>query len=553
LGEKGQDQSRTVTDKPPKNPAEAPAAAGVVYKGGRVLTMEPSRPRASVMACSGGRLAYVGDDLREALASLQGEAEVVDLKGRDVVPGLIDSHVHVLGEGLRLSQLDLTGFAYKEALEAVAEEAAKRGKGTWIHGRRWDQNIWGDQGWPSKRDLDRAAPDNPVVLDRVDKHSIWVNSLALELSGVDRETAPPSGGEILRDYDGSPAGVLIGQAMFLVYDKMPLLDGQDFVATYVKGQAEALGYGLTTLVDCAVRPADFPLIEKAVAERLVKARLRLYIVADPWDEAFLGQGPRRDLHGGRLSVDGLKIFSDGSLGSRSAWLQDDYSDRAGYRGGHIYSDEALTAILAKAKRLGFQVAIHVIGDAAVAQAVSCMAAVLGPERTSLNWRLEHYQVVADADRERVLSMGLIPSIQSVGLMTDLHMAKDRLGSERLGRAYVWRDVIDRGGHVINGSDSPVESINPFMGIYAAVARKDLKGFPKEGFGPEHALSRLEALSSYTVWSARAAFAEGSLGSLAVGKMADFAILDRDILTCPERAIAGTRVIGTVVGGEMVKG
>jgi predicted amidohydrolase YtcJ len=523
-----------------------------VFKGGRILTMDPARPRASVMASRGGRLTYVGDDFREALATLPGDPKVVDLKGRDVIPGLIDSHAHVLSEGLRLSQLDLTGCAYEEALEVVAEEVANRPPGTWIHGRRWDQNLWEGRLWPHKSDLDKAAPDHPVVLDRVDKHSIWVNSLALKMAGVEGAAQDPPGGEIVRDPDGSPSGVLIGQAMFLVYDKMPLLDGQDFTATFVKGQAEALSFGLTTLADCAVRPQEYPLIERAVSRGLVKARLKLFIVADPWDEEFLGQGPRRGLLGGRLSVDGLKVFSDGSLGSRSAWLMEDYADRAGYRGGHIYSDEALTAIFAKAKRLGFQVAIHVIGDAAVAQAVSCMAAVLGPERTSRNWRLEHYQVVADADRERVLSMGLIPSIQSVGLMTDLHMAPGRLGPERLSRAYAWRDVIDRGGIVINGSDSPIESINPFMGIYAAVVRKDLKGNPKEGFRPEQALSRLEALSSYTVWSAKAAFAEDDLGSLSVGKLADFAILDRDILTCPERAIAGTRVLSAFVGGEMAK-
>ena len=543
---------RETAIKVPQQPATAKPPSDAVFKGGRILTMDPSKPRASIMSVSSGRLSYVGDDLREALSAVQGDPISVDLKGRNVIPGLFDSHAHVLGEGLRLSQLDLTGCSYEEALEEVAEEAAKRPKGEWIHGRRWDQNIWEGQAWPSKRDLDRAAPDNPVVLDRIDKHSIWVNSLALKLSGIEDGAEAPEGGEIVRDFDGSPLGVLIGRAMFMVYDKMPLFDGQEFTPTYIKGQAEALSYGLTTLVDCAVRPEDFPLIERAARSGEVKARLRLYIIADPWDEDFLSQGPRRGLCGDRLSVDGIKVFSDGSLGSRSAWLQADYADRAGYRGGHIYSDEALAGIFSKAKRLGFQVAIHVIGDAAVAQAVSAMASVLGPERTSRNWRLEHYQVVADDDRERVLSMGLIPSIQSVGLMTDMRMAPARLGPERLAQAYAWWDVIDRGGIIINGSDSPVESINPFMGIYAAVSRRDLKGNPKEGFGPEQALSRLEALSSYTVWAARAAFCEDTLGSLSVGKHADFAIIDRDILTCPERAIAGTRVLGTAVAGEMIK-
>ena len=541
-----------MTDKPDKSSSSPTSPAQSVFKGGRILTMDPAKPRATVMASDGGRLTYVGDDFREAAATLSGEPNVVDLRGRDIVPGLVDSHAHVLHEGLRLTQLDLTGLSYEETLEAVAEEAANRPKGGWIHGRRWDQNIWDGIDWPTRADLDKAAPDNPVVLDRIDKHSIWVNSMALVKAGIDKNVQVPEGGDITREWDGSPSGVFIGQAMFLVYDKMPLLDGQDFTGTYVKGQAEALSFGLTTLVDCAVRPKDFPLIENAVSKGLVKARLRLYIIADPWDAEFLSQGPRRGLHGDRLSIDGLKVFSDGSLGSRSAWMLDDYADRNGYRGGHIYSTEALIDILMRAKKLNYQVAIHVIGDAAVAQAVKAMSYVLGSERTNRNWRLEHFQVVADADREMVLSMGLIPSIQSVGLMTDLHMAPARLGPDRLRRAYAWRDIVDRGGIVINGSDSPVESVNPFMGIYAAVARKDLKGRPKDGFGPEHALSRFEALSSYTVWAARAAFIESSLGSLSVGKYADFAILDRDILTCPERAIAGTRVLATVVDGEMIK-
>jgi predicted amidohydrolase YtcJ len=504
------------------------------------------------MAVSGGRLTYVGDDFREALTTINGDAEVVDLKGRHIIPGLIDSHAHILHEGLRLAQLDLSDFDYEETLEVVGTEAATRRKGSWIHGRRWDQNTWPNIEWPHRKALDRVAPDHPVVLDRIDKHTIWVNSLALKLAGVDASTPSPDGGEILRDPNGEPTGVLIGQAMFLVYDRMPYLDGHDFLETYIKSQAEALGFGLTTLVDCASRPGEFEPLDQAICAGLIKARLRLYMVADPWDEDFLAPGPRLGRLKDRLAVDGLKIFSDGSLGSRSAWLLDDYADRSGYRGGHIYSHEALVELLSRARDLGFQVAIHVIGDAAVAQAISAITQVLGPERTNRNWRLEHFQVVADADREKVLSMGLIPSIQSVGLMTDLHMVKSRLGFDRLKRAYAWRDIIDRGGYIINGSDSPIESVNPFMGIYAAVTRRDLKGFPKEGFLPEHALSRLEAISSYTVWSARAAFQENNIGSLSVGKLADFAVLDRDILTCPERAIASTRVLATVVGGEMIK-
>ncbi|MDR2386633.1 MAG: amidohydrolase [Deltaproteobacteria bacterium] len=525
-------------------------AQAVVFRHGRILTLDPGCPRASVLACLRGQITYVGDDFGTALSTLHHEAEVVDLRDRDVIPGLIDSHAHVLSEGLKLSQVDLAGLDYEETLEMVGEEANARPAGSWIHGRGWDQNLW-SIAWPTAKDLDKVSPHHPVVLDRIDKHSIWVNSQALKLAGLSKDTPDPDGGEFVRDENGDLTGVLIGKAMFMVYNVMPTDDGHDFLATFRKAINELLGYGLTTLVDCATRPSDVPLIKKAVDEGLVKARLRLYLLTEPWLSELLDQGPVKHLSGDRLSIDGIKLFSDGSLGSRSAWLLENYADRPGYRGGHVHSDEHLEAILIRARDIGWQVAIHTIGDAAIAQTVKAMAQVLGPEKTDRNWRLEHYQLVADEDRERVISMGLIPSIQSVGLMTDLHMAPVRLGPERLRRAYAWRDIIDRGGYVINGSDCPIESPNPFLGIYAAVTRKDLKGFPPGGFGREQALSRLEALYSYTIWPAKAAFVSDKLGSLSPGKLCDFAVLDRDILTCPERAIAGTRVMSTVVNGEII--
>ncbi|MDR2302826.1 MAG: amidohydrolase [Deltaproteobacteria bacterium] len=529
---------------------EAQEAQAVVFRHGRILTLDPACPRASVLACLRGQITYVGDDFGLALSTLPHEAEVVDLRDRDVIPGLIDSHAHVLSEGLKLSQLDLAGLDYEETLEVVGEEANSRPSGSWIHGRGWDQNLWSIP-WPTAKDLDGVSPHHPVVLDRIDKHSIWVNSQALKLAGLTKDTPDPEGGEFVRDDNGELTGVLIGKAMFMVYNVMPTDDGHDFLTTFRKAISELLGYGLTTLVDCATRPSDVPLIKKAVDEGLVKARLRLYLLTEPWLSELLDQGPVKHLSGDRLSIDGIKLFSDGSLGSRSAWLLENYADRPGYRGGHVHSDEHLEALLIRARDLGWQVAIHTIGDAAIAQTVKCMAQVLGPEKTERNWRLEHYQLVTDEDRERVISMGLIPSIQSVGLMTDLHMAKARLGPDRLRRAYAWRDIIDRGGYVINGSDCPIESPNPFLGIYAAVTRKDLKGFPPEGFGREQALSRLAALYSYTIWPAKAAFVSDKLGSLSPGKLCDFAVLDRDILTCPERAIAGTRVLSTVVNGELI--
>jgi predicted amidohydrolase YtcJ len=514
--------------------------------------MDPERPVAKALAAVGQKIVYVGDDLAAAEALLPKSPEIIDLKGQAVVPGLIDSHAHVTHEGLRLGQLDLYGLSFEATLAAVAQATAALPPGAWLHGRGWDQNLWPGQAWPDKKSLDQASPNNPVALDRVDKHSVWANSLALAAADLRVLGPDPEGGEIVRGPDGSPNGVLIGQAMFYVLSVMPPLDGRDLKETMLLAQREMLGHGLTTVVDAATRPEELAVLARGYPTGEFKIRYRAYAHQNGW--ARLGELARADgLCEGHLAIDGLKLFSDGSLGSRSAWLLEDYADRPGHRGSRSLSDEALASYLALARDKSLQVAIHVIGDAAVAQAVAAVAKVLGPGRTDRRWRLEHFQVVADADLDRVLAMGLIPSIQSVGLMTDLTMAADRLGPGRLKRAYAWRGVLDRGGYLVNGSDCPVEPVNPFLGIYAAVTRQNLAGQPPGGFLPAHRLTRFEALASYTVWGARAAFQEGRLGVLAPGAMADFAVLDRDLMACPDEEIPKIKVLLTVVGGKTAFG
>jgi predicted amidohydrolase YtcJ len=476
--------------------------------------------------------------------------ETCDLQGAGVIPGLIDSHAHVLHEGLRLGQLDLHGLSRREAAEKVASLAGTLAPGVWIHGRGWDQNIWADRSWPTAEELDKAAPFNPVVLDRVDKHSIWVNSLALDRADPKVQGPAPEGGEILRRPDGGLLGILIGQAMFLVYKNMPPLDGRDRLATQTAAQEELLSLGLTTVMDCATSDEDLKVLAAAYGAGQLKLRYRAYIHPLRWRDWDLLK-PADGLFGGRLAVDGLKLFSDGSLGSRSAWLLDEYADRSGHFGSHNYDDQGLIEMLKLAKSRRLQVAIHVIGDAAVAQAVRCMAGVLGPECPERHWRLEHCQVVTETDRDRILELGLIPSVQSAGLMTDLLMAEDRLGPVRLQRAYAWREFIDRGGYIINGSDCPVETANPFHGIYAAVTRQKLDGQPPEGFLPAHRLSRWEALAGYTSWGALAAFQEKNIGTLKAGAFCDLAVLDRDVMTCSEPDLSRIKVLKTVIGGETV--
>jgi predicted amidohydrolase YtcJ len=522
--------------------------------------MDPRLPEATALGVWEGRIAYVGHDPAEAEVRVRavargagaagaGAVETEDLRGRHAVPGLIDSHSHLIVEGVRLRQLDVWGRSREEAAELVRAKAAGLPPGAWLHGRGWDQNLWPGREWPRREELDRAAPDNPVVIDRVDKHSVWANSLALRLAGIGHDTPPPPGGEILRDDGGAPSGVLVGRAQQLVFSVMPPWDGLDPLEAFLAAEREMLSCGLTTVVDCGTRKRDFGILGSAYEAGIPRVRFRAYVQAEPWEEGLLGGGPRRGLCGGRFSLDGVKLFSDGSLGSQSAWLSEGYADRPGHLGGHNYEDGALEEVLAKVRDRGLQAAIHVIGDAASAQAVRVMGKVLGAGSRARRWRLEHFQLAPPWLAREAARLGLVPSIQSVGLMTDLHMAGLRLGEGRLGDAYAWRRLLDLGCVLINGSDAPIESPNPFLGIYAACARRDLQWRPEGGFQPGDALTAAEALASYTVWPAWAAFAEGELGRLSAGCRCDFAVLDRDPLSTPLRELHGTRALLTVIGGS----
>jgi predicted amidohydrolase YtcJ len=474
--------------------------------------------------------------------------EVIDLNGRTAVPGLIDSHSHLITEGVRLSQLDVSGKSMEEAAAMAGARAAALEPGAWLHGRGWDQNLWPGREWPHRSALDRACPRNPVVIDRVDKHSVWANTMALEAAGVWPGMPCPPGGEIARDPDGTPSGVLVGRVMRVLYARMPLWDGLDPMEAFLAAEREMLSFGLTSVVDCGTRKADFFLLLDAYRNGVPRLRFKAFMQSEPWEEEILGNGPARGLCAGRFSLDGVKLFSDGSLGSQSAWMTEDYADRPGHRGGHNYRDADLEEAMGWVRDRGLQCAIHVIGDAASEQAVRAMGRVLGKGARDRRWRLEHFQVFSEALAREAVGLGLVPSIQSVGLMTDLHMAPDRLGPARIADAYAWRRLLDLGSVIINGSDAPIETPDPLKGIYAACARRDLLWRPKEGFRPGDAMTVGEALMSYTAWPAWACFCEGELGSLGVGKRADFAVLDRDLCETPLEELRHAKALMTVIGG-----
>ena len=544
-----------MTDTDAKVPPLAPGDSLIIHNA-RVHTMDRGRPSASALAAKGAELIYVGDSLDHARELVGGEAQEIDLQGRTVIPGLIDGHSHIISEGLKLGRLDVARLTKEEVLAKVRRAAENTPAGEWIRGQGWNQKYWADESWPSRHELDEAAPHNPVVLDRGDWHSLWANSLAFQAAGVDGSTPNPHGGEYLRDKDGRPLGIAVGEAMWPIWKASGPESEEQLFQALMRGQKEAFEFGLTSLVVAGLTLADLELIKKAYGSGDLKIRIRALVWAhDHQDELYFkaGGGLVSGLFGERLAIGGVKMHADGSLGSRSAWLLQDYADQPGHRGGHSHSDEEMLAIMERARDHQMQVAVHAIGDAAVRQTITAMAKVLRRRPMDHRWRIEHFQVVMDDDLDTAMDLGIIPSLQTIGIMSDLDMAEARLGPEALKRAYNWRDFFKRGGIIINGSDGPVESVNPFEGMYAAVTRQNLEGRPAGGWKPEHRLSRWEALASYTLWSARAAFEEGRKGVLAPGKLADFVVIDRDLMSCPESEIKDIKVRGTFLGGRLVSG
>ncbi len=523
-----------------------------IFHNGRIHTMDDALPSASVLGVDAGRLVYVGASLREAQALLAG-AETVDLEGRVVVPGLTDSHQHFIMQGQALAELDVRHRPKNEILRLVAERAAGLKPGEWVVGRGWNHELWPERQWPRKEELDAAAPDNPVALTRLDGHSMWVNSLALRAGGLDRNSPELPGGEILRTDGGDLWGILVDTPIFKVRSAIPAPGPEQKRDACLRAQAEMFGYGITSVGDAWQTPEDHGLLRELYEAGALRIRIYGMLASrGREDEALAGVSrcPVAGLYGGRLSLRAFKIVLDGSLGSRSAWLADDYADRPGHRGSSRYSDEQLLAVLSSALGRGFQACIHAIGSAAVLQAVRVLERARretpGPW---LRHRIEHFQIAAPETVARALALGVIPSMQTLHAYADRAMAETRLRPADLARSYPWREVLDGGGIIANGSDSPMDGVNPFHGMHAAITRTPFACLRAER--ERVGLTRKEALQSYTLWPAFAELNGGGKGSLTLGKAADFAVLDRDILACPADAVRDTRVLMTVLAGETV--
>ena len=523
--------------------------ADTVYINGNVYTVDDNFSTATALVVKGDKIVYVGNDS----GARRYRAPVVDLEGKTVIPGLIESHMHYLLLGQTLDQIDLFNKPKAEILSLIKAEADRLPDGVWIVSRGWNNVLWGED-YPTKEDLDAAAPNNPVSLSRVDGHSTWFNSLALHIAGVDKNTPDPQGGEILKKPDGELWGILTDTAADLVTAKITddTSDARRLHRFSLADQA-VISYGITTLVDAGTANDNIRLLKSAYADGTLKVRA-YEMLAEGEDVTYINEGnkPVKDLYGGKLSINAVKLVSDGSLGSRSAWLLADYSDRANHVGNGRWTDGQMYRIAKRVAGYGFQIGTHAIGDAAVRQVIDVQKRIIDElNLTDHRFRIEHFQIVDAADIPRAIQYGFIPSMETVHATSDMNMAEDRVGPVRIRSSYAWRTIIQNKGIIANGSDAPVELVNPYHGLYAAVTRQDRSGQPPNGWYANEALTREEALRSFTIWGAYGIFAENNRGSLEAGKYADFAVLDRDLMTCPASEIKDIRAIKTVIGGEVV--
>ena len=527
--------------------------ADLIVVNARVYTADDARPLVEAFAVRDGKVAFVGSS-REARALAGDATHVVDLDGRTVIPGMVDAHAHYAGLAQTLSTVDLMGVpSYDELIARVRARAAALPKGTWVQGRGWDQNQWADGQFPTHEALSAAVPDHPVYLTRVDGHAALVNSAAMRAANLTRTTRDPSGGRILKAANGDPTGVLIDRAQGLVSRVIPPETRDDTRRALLEAQSVMHRWGLTGVHDAGAGRAMIELYEEMA--RAGELDLRLYaMIAD--DSAaiahFMSVGPRSSLHNGRLWVRSIKLYSDGALGSRGAALLEPYSDDPGNSGLLISPLEHIRDVAERALARGFQVNSHAIGDRGNRIVLDAYEQALDKmPQADHRFRIEHAQILHYSDIPRFAQLGVIPSMQASHQTSDMYWAGKRLGPERLLGAYAWRSLLNTGVIIPNGSDFPVEYVNPLISFHAAIARQDANDYPVGGWYPDQRMTRDEALKSMTLWPAYSAFQEDELGSLTVGKHADFVVLDQDIMRVPAELVLSTKVLTTYVGGRVV--
>lgn len=520
--------------------------ADLIIRAGKIYTMNPAQPTAVSLAVKGGKILAVGDDLSRYASAATRKIEAT---GATIIPGFIDSHGHMYSLGDSLETLDLRATrSPEEVVEMVRRTVWDKAAGEWVRGRGWDQNSWPGKQFPEGEALSNASPDHPVYLTRVDGHAAWVNAKALEIARITASTPNPPGGKILHDASGRPSGVLIDRAQALVSSKIPHATPQQTRSRIARAARECARMGLTTVHDAGVDAQELAAYRELIALEQLPVRVYAMISGEGalWQE-YLKRGPEI---GDRLTVRSIKLMADGALGSRGAALRQAYADDPGNTGLVRLDEKDVERIAKAAIAHGFQVNTHAIGDRANHSVLAAYATALGGKNDG-RFRIEHAQVVAPEDFSLFQKYSVIASVQASHATSDMRWAEARLGPKRAKGAYAWRRFLSLGVTMPNGSDFPVENANPLWGFYAAITRQDHAGNPPGGWFPEQRMTREEALKSWTLDGAYAAFEEGTKGSLQPGKLADFVVLSQDIMRIAPQEILTTSVSMTVVGGEIV--
>lgn len=499
------------------------------------------------IAFSDDKIIAVGDQFK-----VSGKVISIDGQGRVMLPGLIDAHGHMLGLGENLLSVDLRNATSEiDAVQQVAEFVSGNPQSSgWIIGRGWNQVLWPGKQFPTKASLDKISSDTPVVLSRIDGHAVWVNSVALAKAGITSSTPSPAGGEIVKDTNGEPTGLLIDNAEYLVTKLIPKANSQTLTEQLNAANAHLLELGVTSMHDAGIGKQVYEFYQSQASNNQLQVRIYAMLSAtDPDITRLLAKGHIRD-ESDMLSIRSVKAYGDGALGSRGAALLEPYSDDPDNHGLLVTPAEQLPSLFRTVLGANFQLNFHAIGDRANRLALKQFAETFNiyPENSERH-RIEHAQVVAVEDIPLFKQYKIIPSMQPTHATSDMNMAEDRIGAERLKGAYAWQTFLDQGSRIAFGSDFPVELANPFHGLHAAVTRQSGMGEPRTGWIPEERVTLIQALRGFTLDAAYAAFQEDLLGTLEVGKKADFILIDRDIFAIEPALIRDTKVIQTWVNGE----
>jgi predicted amidohydrolase YtcJ len=530
-----------------------PAPADLIVTNARVYTADEARPLVEAFAVREGKIVFVGSQ-READVLKGASTRVIDAGGKTVIPGMVDAHAHFSGLAQKLRSVDLVGTrSYDEVVARVVERAKTLPKGTWIEGRGWDQNAWGDTRFPTHEKLTAATPDHPVYLVRVDGHAALVNTAAMRAAALTAATRDPSGGKILKEASGAPTGVLIDRAQGLVGGKIPAVSDADMRTALKDAVSVMHRWGLVGMHDAGASRGLIDMYEDMA--KTGEMDLRLYVMIGDDSSAinhYFNLGPRSALYGGRVWVRSIKLYADGAMGSRGAALLEPYSDDPNNSGLLLSAPAHIRDVAERALKRGFQVNTHAIGDRGNRVVLDAYEAALKTNPTvDHRYRVEHAQIIHYDDIPRFAQLGVIPSMQASHQTSDMYWVGKRLGDTRLLGAYAWRSLLNSGVIIPNGSDFPVEMVNPLISFHASVARQDANDWPAGGWFPEQRMTREEALRSMTLWPAYSGFQEKEMGSITPGKYADFVMLDQDIMRVPAELILRTQVLSTYVGGKEV--